>query len=321
MSVRYVGWRLAQLLPAVAGIVLVGFALIHLAPGDPILALAGESGDEAYYTFMRSKFGLDRPLPEQLAAYVGNVLRGDLGVSYVHGRPVVSVIGDRLPATLLLTGSALVISTLAGIALGVFAAARAHRPSDMVVTGATLAIYAAPVFWIGQIALLTLALRIGVFPVQGMTSPGVDALGLSYAADVARHLALPALVLASQEIAAIARLTRAGMLDELTSDHVRTARAKGVAEYLVLLKHGLRRPLLPVVTVIGGRVGHLIAGAVIVEVVFGWPGIGRLLVSAMQTRDFPIVLGLFLFVAISVILANLLTDLAYGWLDPRIRYR
>jgi peptide/nickel transport system permease protein len=154
-----------------------------------------------------------------------------------------------------------------------------------------------------------------------MTTPGSDASGWGAALDVARHLALPALVLAAQEIAAVTRLTRVGLLNELGSDHVRTARAKGLAERVVVLRHGLRRALLPVVTVIGGRVGHLVSGAVVVELVFGWPGLGRLLVAAMQNRDTPLLLGMFLLVAFSVIITNLLTDLTYGWLDPRIRYR
>ncbi|HWB73214.1 MAG TPA: ABC transporter permease, partial [Egibacteraceae bacterium] len=320
-GLRYVGWRLAQLLPTVAGIVVVGFVLIHLAPGDPVLALAGEHGDAAYYAFMREKFGLDRPLPEQLLTYAGRVLRGDLGNSYVQGRSAAAVIAERLPATLLLTSTALVVSSLAGVAVGVYAAARPYGRRDVTITAGTLCLYAAPVFWVGQLSLLVLALHTGLFPVQGMTSAASTAGGVARLADIARHLTLPALVLASQELAAVARLTRVGLLDELRADHVLTARAKGLAERTVVLKHGLRRALLPVVTVIGGRVGHLISGTVVVEVVFGWPGLGRLLLAAMQSRDLPIVLGIFLLVGFSVVLANLLTDLVYGWLDPRIRYR
>jgi len=299
----------------------VGFLLIHLAPGDPVLALAGENGDAEYYALVREKFGLDEPLPTQLATYAGNVVRGDLGTSYVQGRPVVDVIAERLPATLLLTATALVLSTLVGVAVGVFAATRRRRWPDVTVTVATLTMYAAPVFLVGQLAILLLALRLGWFPVQGMSDARSSATGLARVLDVAHHLTLPALALASQEIAAISRLSRVGLRDELVRDHVRTARAKGVPERAVVLKHGLRRAMLPVVTVVGGRVGHLVAGAVVVEVVFGWPGLGRLLVTAMQTRDAPIVLGVFLLVAVTVVVANLLTDLLYAWLDPRVRYR
>lgn len=319
MTRHYVAWRLLQVLPTCAGILLVGFLLIHLAPGDPVLALAGDSGDADYYAFMRDKFGLDEPLPSQLAAYAANVLTGDLGVSYVQGQPAVDAIVARLPATLLLSGTALVLSSVLGIVIGVIGAHRRGRPTDVALNGLTLGLYAAPVFWLGQLAILGLSLRLGWFPVQGMTSAREQHTGLSAVADVAHHLALPAMVLASQQLAAISRLTRSGVGDELSSDHVRTARAKGVAEPVVLVRHALRRPLLPVVTVLGGRVGHLVAGTVVIETVFGWPGIGRLLVSSMQTRDIPIILGIFLFVALTVVIANLLTDLTYAWLDPRVR--
>lgn len=321
VGVRYVGRRLAQVVPTCAGILLVGFLLIHLAPGDPVLALAGQNGDAAYYAFMRAKFGLDEPLPTQLAVYAGNVLQGDFGDSYVQGRPALAAVAERLPATVLLTGTAVVLSTAGGIALGVLAASRAHGVRDAAVGTLSLALHAAPVFWVGQLAVLTLALGLGAFPVQGMTSAREPATGWALVLDVAEHLVLPALVLAAAELAAIARLTRSGLVEELGRDHVRTARAKGVPEHLVLLRHGLRRALVPVVTVIGGRVGHLVSGAIVVEVVFGWPGIGQLLLSSMQNRDAPIVLAVFAVVALTVVAANLLTDLAYALVDPRIRFR
>jgi peptide/nickel transport system permease protein len=317
---RYLLRRLAQLVPTTAAILLIGFLLIHLAPGDPVLALAGDNGDAEYYAQVRQRFGLDQPLPQQLATYAANVLRGDLGTSYVQGRPVADVIAERLPATLLLTGTAVVVSTVVGVAAGVLAAVRRGRWPDLSINTVVLTLYAAPVFLVGQLAILLLALRTGWFPVQGMTDPRGSATGLARVADVAWHLVLPALVLAAQEVAAIVRLTRVGLADELTRDHIRTARAKGASRWRVVGKHGMRRPLLPVVTVLGGRVGHLVSGAVLVEVVFGWPGIGRLLVTALQTRDAPIVLGVFLLVAVSVVVANLVTDLGYLWLDPRVRY-
>jgi peptide/nickel transport system permease protein len=318
---RYLALRVAQVLPTAAGIVLVGFALLHLAPGDPVLALAGDSGDEAYYARVRERFGLDRPLPVQLAAYARAVASGDLGTSFVQGRPVLELILERLPATLLLAGTALLLSTIVGLLVGVGAAVRRGRPTDRLLTSVTLALYAAPVFWVGQLAILGFSLGLGWFPVQGMTDPRRTLTGWAAAVDVAHHLALPAAVLASQQLAAVARLTRAGLVDELGSDHVRTARAKGVREPVVVVRHALRRPMLPVLTVIGGRVGHLVAGTVIVETVFGWPGIGRLLLGAIQARDIPVVLGVFLMVGFTVALANLVTDLSYARLDPRVRYR
>lgn len=320
MSRRYVGWRLLQVVPTAAAILLIGFLLIHAAPGDPLVALASQSGDAEYYAFIRAKFGLDQPLPEQLATYVGLVVRGDLGTSYLQGRPVVAIIAERIPATLLLSVTALVISSVGGVALGAYAAARPHGRRDIVASGTVLAVYAAPVFWVGQLAILLLAGGLGWFPVQGMTSSRNAATGLAAVADVAHHLALPALVLASQEIAAVFRLTRIGLLDELRSDHVRTAWAKGLSPRRVLVKHALRRPLVPVATVIGGRAGHLLSGAIVTEIVFGWPGLGRLLLSSLQSRDTPVVLGIFLVVAFFVVLANLCTDLTYRWLDPRVHY-
>lgn len=320
MSRDYLLRRLAQLVPTVAAILLVSFLLLHLAPGDPVLALAGDNGDAAYYAAMRERFGLDEPLPTQLATYAGNVLRGDLGNSYVQGRPVAELIAERLPATFLLAGCALVLSTLVGIALGMVSATRRGRWLDAGLSATTLAVYAAPLFLVGQLAILLVALRTGWFPVQGMSSADRTGGGAGQVVDVTRHLALPALTLAAQETAVIARLTRAGVSEELDRDYVRTARAKGVCERRVLFRHALRRPLLPIVTVLGGRAGHLLSGAVLVEAVFGWPGIGRLLVTAIQTRDAPVVLGVFLLVAVTVVVANLVTDLVYARLDPRIRY-
>lgn len=321
MILRYVGLRLAQVPPTVAGILLVGFLLIHLAPGDPVLALAGQNGDAAYYAFMRAKFGLDEPLPTQLAVYAGNVVQADFGTSYIQGRPAMDAILERLPATALLAGTALLLSTVGGAALAALAASRPRGLRDVAVSTVSLGLYAAPAFWIGQLAVLWLALGLGAFPVQGMTSARDAATGWALVLDVAHHLVLPAVVLAAAELAAVTRLGRSGLVEELGRDHIRSARAKGVPERSVLLNHGMRRAMLPVVTVVGDRTGHLLAGAVVVEVVFGWPGIGQLLLSSMQNRDAPIVLGIFMVVAVTVVLANLGTDLAYAWLDPRVRYR
>jgi peptide/nickel transport system permease protein len=318
---KFVVRRLLQVLPTVLVIVIVGFLLVHLAPGDPVLALAGEHGDAAYYAFIRERFGLDEPLPRQLATYAARVASGDLGFSYVYGRSTLSVIGERVPATLLATGTALLMAVTLSVPLGVAAARWPHGARDIGISGLALSFYSAPVFWVGQLAALVFALRLGLFPVQGMTAAGSTSGGLTHAVDVARHLALPALVLASHELAALTRLTRSALLDELSRDHIRTARAKGATERTVVLRHALPRALLPAITVIGARAGHLIAGAVVVEVVFGWPGMGRLLVASLQTRDVPVLLGLFIVVAFAVVIANLVTDLVHAAIDPRIRLR
>jgi peptide/nickel transport system permease protein len=319
VSARYLLRRLAQLIPAVAGIVLLAFVVIHTAPGDPVLALAGEHGDAAYYAFMRQKFGLDRSLPEQLLAYVGRLLHGDLGTSYVHGRPVATVVSERLPATLLLMLTALTLSSVAGVALGVLAARRVNRVGDFLVRAGALLAHAAPSFWLAQIAALTLALGTGWFPVHGLTDARNPSTGVRYLIDVLHHLALPALVLAAAELALTTRLTRTGVLEGLATDYARTARAKGLPEDAVA-RHALRNALLPLATVIGGRVGMIVSGAVLVETVFAWPGLGQLMLSSIQTRDVPVLLGIFLLVSATVIVANLLTDLTYVWLDPRVRY-
>lgn len=321
MNARFVVRRLLQVVPAMAAILLIGFLLIHLAPGDPVLAIAGEHGDAAYYAFMRHRFGLDQPLPRQLATYAGRVVTGDLGFSYVYGRDTLRVIMERVPATLLLTGTALVLSIIIAIPLGAFAALRPHGAGDVGISALALVAYSTPAFWLGQLAILGLSLGLGLFPVQGMATAGLAATGWSHVWDVGRHLALPALVLAVQEIAVLVRLTRSSMLDELPRDHIRTARAKGMSAVQALVRHALPRAMLPVVTIVGARAGHLIAGATIVEIIFGWPGMGRLLIASLQSRDTPILLGLFLVVSFTVVMANLLSDLVYAAIDPRIRAR
>lgn len=321
VSARFVGGRLLQVVPTTAAILVIGFLLIHLAPGDPVLALAGEHGDAAYYAFMRERFGLDQPLPRQLVTYLGRVVSGDLGFSYVYGRGTLGVIMERVPATLLLSGTALVLSLLVAIPLGALAASRPHGGRDVGISAVALALYSTPAFWIGQMAILALSLGLGIFPVQGMTSAEQPPGGWLRAWDVVRHLALPAVVLASQEIAVLVRVTRSTLLDELPRDHIRTARAKGLSAAQALVRHALPRALLPIVTVVGARAGHLVAGAAVVEVIFGWPGMGRLLLGSLQSRDTPILLGLFLVVSLTVVLANLLADLVHAAIDPRIRLR
>jgi len=303
----------------VVWLLVLTFFLIHVAPGDPVIALGGEHGDAGHYALIRAKFGLDRPVPEQLIVYATRVIGGDLGTSFVHGRPVGSVIAERLPATLLLMLTALGLSTVAGLGLGTLAARRVDRPADLILRCVALVGHAAPTFWLAQLSILALAVGAGLFPVQGMTDARRSSVGLAHVADVARHLVLPALVLAASELALVTRLVRSALLEALGTDYVRTARAKGLPEARVT-GHALRNGLLPVVTLIGGRMGMLCSGAVLVEAVFAWPGVGQLLLASLLSRDYPVLLGIFLLVSVSVVFANLLTDLAYGWLDPRIRY-
>ena len=313
--------RLVQAVPLLLCLLVLNFVLIHSAPGDPIYLLAGQSGDAAYYAEMRAKFGLDRPLPEQLGRYLLNVGRGDFGYSFAYSQPVFQVILSRVPATLLLMLSGLSLATVLGVWLGVVAARRAETPLDHLISAVTLVGYSMPAFWLGQILIIVFAAGLGLFPVQGMATVRGGYTGGRYALDVLWHLVLPATTLGLLQLALVARLTRTGLLDSLAEDFVRTARAKGLGENAVLYRHALRTTLLPVVTVVGGHVGTLLAGAVLTEFIFAWPGLGRLLYDATLSRDYPLLMAVFLVVSTSVVVANLLTDLIYSALDPRVRYR
>src|SRR5271165_2246818 len=305
----------------VLAIVCVNFLLIHAAPGDPASVLAGQSGlaDPQFIAQLRHQFGLDQPLPVQLWLYVSSVLRGDLGVSHVQQRTVLSLIMERLPATLLLTGTAFVVALLAGIALGAAAARRVGTWADSVITVLALGFYATPIFWVGLMLVLVFSVWLDWLPSFGMNTVGAGLQGWSAAADTAHYLVLPALTLGLFYMAIYARLTRSAMLDVAGEDFIRTARAKGVPEGRILRRHILRNALLPVVTLAGIQAGQLIGGSVLVETVFAWPGIGRLAFDALLARDYQVLLGVFLTTAILVVLFNLATDLLYLAIDPRMQ--
>jgi peptide/nickel transport system permease protein len=315
----YVLGRLLQAVPLVLGILILTFILIHLAPGDPIYALAGQSGDAAYYASMRAKFGLDLPLAEQLGIYLLNALHGDFGYSYTHSQPVFAVIADRIPATLLLMVPAVALSSVLGVWLGVQSAAHLDGPADHAIVTGTLLGAAVPAFWLGQMLVIFFAAGLGLFPVQGMSSARGSPTGLNAVLDVLHHLVLPVITLATLQLTLVTRLTRAGLREALTEDYVRTGRAKGLNGVQVLLRHALPNALLPVVTLVGSQFGTLLTGAVLTEIIFAWPGIGRLLYDATLARDYPLLMGIFLLASVGVIAANLIVDLLYAWLDPRIR--
>lgn len=316
----YVARRLLQALPLALGVVIITFVLIHLAPGDPIYVLAGDGGSPSYYAAQRAYYGLDQPLLAQLGRYLLAILHGDFGYSFSYQQPALQVILSRAPATLLLMGSALLLSTTLGVLLGVVAAAHSGRRLDLGITGGTLAFYAMPVFWLGQIMIIIFAVWLKLFPVQGMVDVRASYTGLRHAADVLHHLALPALTLGLIELAVTARLTRTSMRETLGEDYVRTAKAKGLPRRQVLLGHALRNALLPVVTVVGGQIGVVLTGAALTETIFAWPGLGRLLLDATLNRDYPILMGIFILVSLTVVLANLAADLLYALLDPRVSY-
>ena len=317
----YVGRRVLTVVPAVLGVLTLTFLLVHAVPGDPAQVLAGEGADPARIEQIRQELGFDRPLPEQFLTYVGNVFRGDLGQSTSQGKPVTAVVAERVGPTLLLGGTALLLSTAGGLLLGAAAARRAFGRFDLGASTLALIGYAIPAFWLAQLAVLAFAVHLPLFPLSGYTDARAPADGLGHVAEVAYHLMLPALVLAASELALLTRVTRSGLLQELGQDYVRTARAKGLPEKEVVSAHALRNALLPVVTVLGTRIGFLFSGAVVIEAVFSWPGLGSVIVTAARESDRELMLGLVVLVAFCVIAANLVTDLLYAWIDPRVRVR
>jgi len=309
-------WRALQAVPVVAGILTLTFVLIHLAPGDPVYMMAGEGGDTHYYAAMRARYGLDQPLPVQYARYLRAALTGDFGYSYEYQRPVVDVVLDRAPATLLLTGAALLLAIAAGTMLGTVTALTPHGWLDVGLRMATSAMFAAPVFWTGQLLLLAFAVAIPVFPVGGLTS--LRGNTGSPAADVLWHLALPALCLSLGFLAVLGRVLRSSVLLETSREYVRAARARGDSRVRAALAHALPNALIPSITLVGHHAGNLLTGAGLVEVVFGWPGMGRLLLDASAGRDYPLVIAVLLAVSFVVVTANVVTDSVYVVVDPRI---
>ncbi len=310
--------RLVQSIALVLLLIVFNFFLIHLAPGDPVDYLAGQSGDEQYYELIRAKFGLDQPITTQLWVYLTGILQGDLGYSLSHQQPVSSVILSRLPATLLLIFPSILIASVLGIILGVESACRPNSAFDRAVNMFALVGHSLPAFTIGLLLLLIFSLQLGLFPAQGTASANRDLMGIAYAADLVVHLTLPWLTLVIVQVAQILRLTRTEVIHILDENYITAARGKGLSEVRLLYFHALRNALMPVVTVIGSDLGMLLSGAVLVETVFGYPGIGRLMLESIAARDYPILLGLLITTSASVVLVNFVTDTLYPALDPRI---
>lgn len=317
---QFIAQRVLKGIVVLLGIIVLNFMLIRLAPGDPVTVMAGEAGaaDEVFIAQLRKEFGLDKPLHEQLFIYVKNVVTFDLGFSYRQQRPVNDLLAERLPATLLLTGAAFVLSLVAGVALGVFASMLVGRWSDSLITVFALFFYATPIFWVGLMGVLLFSVTLGWLPAFGMYTVGANLTGAALAADIAWHLVLPALTLALFHMAVYARMTRASMLEMKDQDFVRTARAKGLPENRIVRVHVLRNAVLPVITIAGVKAGYLIGGSIVVETVFAWPGIGRLAFEAVLQRDYNVLLGVFFLTSFMVIAFNLITDVVYSLIDPRI---
>ena len=318
---QYIIKRLIYGLLLLICVLVLNFLLIHAAPGDPAEVIAGEMGGatEEMMAEIRSSYGLDKPVIVQLGIYLGNVAKGDLGKSFFFNQPVTELIGARIWPTIILVLAAQVFSIILGVIMGVLAARRPQGLMSAFVSVFSTIGYAAPVFWTGIMLIILFASVFPVFPVEGMRSARFEGGTFAYMLDVAHHLVLPATTLGIIFLAQYARLSRASMIDVLGADYVRTARAKGLREMVVVFKHALRNAVLPIITVAGIQFGNLISGALLVETVFNWPGMGRLAFDSILRRDYPTALGVLFFAALMVVVANLVTDLSYRLADPRIR--
>ena len=313
---RYVVRRLLLLVPVLLGVSIIIFMVLHLSPGDPAEIMLGSQATQADLERLRVELGLTQPLYIQYVHWLGLVVRGDLGRSIWMKRPVLGEVLERFKATLVLTGAGLLLSTVVGLAFGIASAVRPNSLLDRASAVASLFGASMPVFWLGIVLMVLFALWLGWLPASGMYAP----YGGGDLRDLLAHLTLPAFTLAAASVTIIARLTRSTMLETLGQDYIRTARAKGVVERAVVLRHGLKNALIPIVTVVGVQAGYLLGGAVLTETVFAWPGVGTLMVQGILARDFPLVQGCVLVVALSFVVINLIVDLLYAWLDPRIHY-
>ena len=320
---RYTGRRLLQAIPTLLIIAVLNFSVVQLAPGNAADVLAGEAGGATpeYMAQLRQQFGLDKPMPVQLALYMKNVVTLNLGYSFRNGMPVRELVWQRLGPTLLLMGTTIVLSIGVGMLLGIAAASRPNSFRDQAISVLSLLSYATPLFWVGLMFISLFSLKLGWFPTSGMETVAAFHQGWDRVADIARHLVLPAVTLSLFYMALYTRLMRATMLEQAGMDYVTTARAKGLTERSITFGHVLRNAALPIVTMAGVQIGALLGGSVVVETVFGWPGMGLLAYQALFARDINLLLGIFFISACLVVLVNLLVDLLYVALDPRIEMR
>ena len=317
---RYILRRLFQAIPVLLGIAIVNFLLLQLAPGDAADVLAGESGSATpeYMEMLRKNFGLDKSIPEQLLIYIKNLFLFDLGFSFRHNMEVLEIILDRLGATLLLMTTTLFLSVGVGILLGLFAAMRVNHWQDSLISILAIISYATPLFWVGLMLMVIFSINLDWFPATGMEDIIKFYTGWERLLDIAHHLILPSITLSLFYLALYTRLMRASVLEQHGMDYVVTARAKGASENRVTFKHVLKNAILPGITMAGFQVGALLGGSVVVEAVFGWPGLGQLAFQTLFARDINLLLGIFFLSACLVVVVNLLVDLVYTFLDPRI---
>ncbi len=332
--IHYIGRRVVSLLPILFGVSVAAFLLIHLLPGDPATVYLGEHASPESIARVQHEFGLDKPLPVQYGVYFWQAVRGNFGDSLETHRPVIVEFVPRFPATIELTLGAIAVALLVGVPIGILSAARPNSVFDRVGMAIALAGVSFPVFWLGLMLVYVFSVFLHTLPTSGQISVDaaltpitrIDVLdglltgNFAAAGDALRHLILPSITLSSFSTAIIARMTRASMLDALHQDYIRTARAKGVASRRVIIAHGLRNALLPVVTVIGLQVGALLTGAILTETIFSWPGVGRYMYDSILFRDYPVILAGILLFSLVFVLVNLCVDVLYAFLDPRIRY-
>jgi peptide/nickel transport system permease protein len=313
---RYALGRLAQALPLLVLVTVIAFAILHLAPGDPAVLLYGADLSSEQLAQIRAAWGLDESLPVQYIKWLGNLARGDLGRSFVDGRPALEVVLERIPATLELTITGLAVAIIVGITVGSLAALRPHSPLGYLATVAATVLYSLPAFWLGLLLILVFAVMLGWLP-----SAGIESLrGSAGPFDRLLHLLMPAFVISLREMGRLIRFTRASLLDVLDQDYVRTAWAKGLTLVQVTRDHALRNVLIPIITLLGLSVPQVLSSSIVVETVFAWPGMGRLLVESAFQRNYTVLMAEIVMVSLLVILGSLLADLAYAAADPRIRY-
>ncbi len=330
----YIIKRLLQIIPVVLGVTLIAFALIHLAPGDPVRTMLGQHATQQEIDEIRVKYGLDQPLYVQYFIWLGDVVQGDLGRSILTREYVTTEIAARFPNTIELAIAAMIFATVIGVLAGVISATKQYSIADYSMMGVALFGISMPVFWLGIMLMMIFGVFLGWLPIGGRIDlllpftritgfMVVDSIITGNGAaliSVLRHLILPSIALGTIPMAIIARTTRSSMLEVLRQDFIRTQRAKGLSERKVIFKHAIRNALVPVVTVIGLNFGLLLSGAILTETVFSWPGVGRLVVDAVYARDYPLVIGCILVFALVFVIVNLITDILYTYIDPRIHY-
>lgn len=320
---KYILRRLLLMVPLLLGISVVSFAIMQLAPGDPasLSAAMNQKIDPSYIEKLRASYGLNEPIPVQYWHWLSHLCRLDFGDSFKDGRPVLTLIGEHLPATLLLSGLSLILLFLIGVPLGVTAAYYQGKWPDRLITAFTFFGFSMPDFWLALMMMLLFGVTLGLFPISGMRSLGTEDLpfwaGLG---DLARHLALPLFVTTFVALASVSQYAKTSLLEVIRQDYIRTARAKGLSEAQVIFKHALRNALIPIVTLMGLSLPGLIGGSVIIESIFAWPGMGRLGYESMMNHDYPVVMGVGIISAFLTLLGNLLADIGYAWLDPRVKY-